>query len=61
MSITRELRDPPEPSCVDFIYEIGDRHPALFREGRDIRTSEQQCSGHIHTLGSTVTARGTVV
>jgi hypothetical protein len=40
---------------------VDNGHPALFREGRDIRTSEQQCSGHIHTLGSTVTARGTVV
>jgi hypothetical protein len=25
---------------VGFICEIGDRHPALFREGRNIRTSE---------------------
>jgi hypothetical protein len=61
MSITRELRDRlSRPLSILFARSAIDIR-LCFARGAIFVHRKQQRSGHIHTLGSTVTARGTVV
>ena len=61
MSITRELRDRlSRPVSILFARSAIDIR-LCFAKGAIFVHRKQQRSGHIHTLGSTVTARGTVV
>ena len=61
MSITRELRDRlSRPVSILFARSAIDIR-LCFAKGAIFVHRKQQRSGHIHTPGSTVTARGTVV